>query len=179
MAWEDLSFREKAEYIKTGVKNGLTSPEEIKNAYDSWVNNIQEHKGLDVQIDDTYDYKGYYNKYTNEAWDMLNKDSDAHFTDEFKTYLHPTFSTESKYSGIKDTQFNPNGLMGGSWGGNKNTGWTFTMPKESAVSLEDRINYLSDAENDGVRLLNYNGLSPKIDNDYFGGVLPNITIKPK
>ena len=59
--------------------------------------------------DNAYNYRGYYNKYPNG--DGNAKD---HWTDEFKTVYHPTFSDESIYSG-KKSQYNPNGLKGGSW----------------------------------------------------------------
>jgi len=51
--------------------------------------------------DNSYDYRGYYNKYPNGKGNALN-----HWTDEFKTAYHPTFSVGSKYSG-KKSQYNP------------------------------------------------------------------------
>lgn len=59
--------------------------------------------------DNSYNYRGYYNKYPNG--DGNAKD---HWTDEFKTVYHPTFSNESIYSG-KKSKYNPNGLVGGHW----------------------------------------------------------------
>lgn len=59
--------------------------------------------------DNTYNYRGYYNKYPNGDGNAL-----SHWTDEFKTVWHPTFSDESIYSG-KKSQYNPNGLKGGHW----------------------------------------------------------------
>ena len=59
--------------------------------------------------DNSYNYRGYYNKYPNG--DGNAKD---HWTDEFKTVYHPTFSDESIYSG-KKSQYNPKGLKGGYW----------------------------------------------------------------
>ena len=59
--------------------------------------------------DNTYNYRGYYNKYPNG--DGNAKD---HWTDEFKTVYHPTFSDESIYSS-KKSQYNPKGLKGGTW----------------------------------------------------------------
>jgi hypothetical protein len=46
--------------------------------------------------DNTYDYRGYYNKYPNGKGNAID-----HWTDEFKTVYHPTFSVYSKYSGKK------------------------------------------------------------------------------
>lgn len=59
--------------------------------------------------DNAYNYRGYYNKYPNG--DGNAKD---HWTDEFKTVYHDTFSDQSIYSG-KKSQYNPKGLKGGYW----------------------------------------------------------------
>lgn len=59
--------------------------------------------------DNAYNYRGYYNKYPNG-----NGNAKDHWTDEFKTVYHPTFSDESIYSG-KKSQYNPNGINGGHW----------------------------------------------------------------
>lgn len=61
--------------------------------------------------DNTYNYRGCYNKYPNSAANAID-----HWTDEFKTVYHPTFSKESKYSG-KKSQYNPKGITGGTWYG--------------------------------------------------------------
>lgn len=61
--------------------------------------------------DNVYDYRGYYNKYP-----QSQANSNTHWTDEFKTAYHPTFSNESRYSG-KKSKFNPLGLKGGYWDG--------------------------------------------------------------
>jgi hypothetical protein len=59
-----------------------------------------------------YDYRGYYNKYPESA-----ANADTHWPDEFKTAWHPTFSVESRYSGVKNSKYNPLGLPGGFWSG--------------------------------------------------------------
>ena len=64
---------------------------------------------LQALNDNSYNYRGYYNKYPNG-----NGNAKDHWTDEFKTVYHPTFSDESIYSG-KKSQYNPNGLKGGTW----------------------------------------------------------------
>ena len=67
---------------------------------------------LNMLNDNTYNYQAMYDKYG---------DGDArhegHFTDEFKTSYHPTFSDQSMYSGIP-SQYNPLGIAGGSWSDN-------------------------------------------------------------
>ena len=64
---------------------------------------------LQALNDNSYNYRGYYDKYPNG-----NGNAKDHWTDEFKTVYHPTFSDESIYSG-KKSQYNPKGLKGGTW----------------------------------------------------------------
>lgn len=64
---------------------------------------------LQVLNDNSYDYRGYYNKYPPNS-----ANSSTHWPDEFKTVYHPTFSDESKYSGYKN-KYNPEGIVGGHW----------------------------------------------------------------
>ena len=64
---------------------------------------------LRILNDNAYDYRGYYNKYP-----QSRANADTHWTDEFKTAFHPTFSMESRYSG-KKSQYKPNGYLGGVW----------------------------------------------------------------
>lgn len=68
-----------------------------------------EEEYLRILNDNAYDYRGYYNKYP-----QSRANADTHWTDEFKTAFHPTFSIESGYSGEK-SQYNPNGYLGGVW----------------------------------------------------------------
>ena len=125
--WNDLSMSDKAKLIALGVRSGITDLNHIISSYNSfanggytkWKQKIKEHKGLDIDNDPTYDYEGFYNSNPDRAWDMMNKASDAHFTDEFKTALHPSFSNESRYSGYRN-KYNPNGITGGTWIDNYN-----------------------------------------------------------
>lgn len=68
---------------------------------------------LRILNDNSYDYRGYYNKYPNSR-----SNADTHWTDEFKTVYHPTFSVYSRYSG-KKSQYNPEGILGGQWNGDQ------------------------------------------------------------
>lgn len=81
----------------------------VKDNYKQWGFNNEDEALLHALNDNTYDYRGYYNKYPNSR-----ANAETHWTDEFKTVYHPTFSNESRYSGVK-SQFNPNGLIGGYW----------------------------------------------------------------
>lgn len=64
---------------------------------------------LEALNDNSYDYRGYYNKYPPNS-----ANSSTHWPDEFKTAYHPTFSDESRYSGHKN-KYNPEGIVGGHW----------------------------------------------------------------
>ena len=77
--------------------------------YKNWGFPNSDYALLHALNDNTYNYKGYYNKYPNGKGNAI-----YHWTDEFKTVYHPTFSKESKYSG-KKSQYNPKGIKGGSW----------------------------------------------------------------
>lgn len=77
--------------------------------YKNWGFPNVDYALLHALNDNTYNYRGYYNKYPNGKGNAID-----HWTDEFKTVYHPTFSKESKYSG-KKSQYNPKGIKGGSW----------------------------------------------------------------
>lgn len=81
--------------------------------------------------DNTYNYRGYYNKYPNGKGNAVD-----HWTDEFKTVYHPTFSKESKYSGRK-SQYNPKGLVGGTWSGETfiPADWQRNQKKEGGIHI--------------------------------------------
>lgn len=70
--------------------------------YQDWVKSQGREK-------DTFDYdlRGWYAK--NGPQEL----SDAHLTDEFKKPNHPTFSDQSKYSFLDES--NPTGNVGGHW----------------------------------------------------------------
>lgn len=143
--WKDLSMKERAALMKIALNNGITSLEEIRNKYDEggklsdkeylevinkvveinnpiW-NKYREEEGVPslskeeelqrVLSDSTYDYRGYYNKYPNSRANAY-----THWTDEFKTVYHPTFSTESIYHNNRNKKYNPLGLPGGLWAEN-------------------------------------------------------------
>ena len=120
--WNDLSMTEKAQLIKLGVQSGITDLNTIRSYYNSfndlsyleWKKKIKEHKKIDIDNDPSYDYAGYYINNPISAWDMLNKDSEEHFVDKYKTSSHPSFSNQSMYSGYKN-KHNPKGVIGGTW----------------------------------------------------------------
>ena len=141
--------------------------------YLDWKKSIQELKHIDIDNDPTYDYKGYYDLNNFAAQDMLNKKSDAHFTDNFKTSQHPTFSEESGYSGYIN-KFNPNGITGGSWGDHSYNLSDSQMAND--WDIKNTLDYLTIAENEGISL-KYDDKYPVIDDTVIGGVLPEVEVK--
>lgn len=70
----------------------------------------EDEEYLRILNDNTYDYRGYYDKYPNSR-----ANADTHWSDEFKTVYHPTFSKYSSYSEKRDPNYNPQSLKGGDW----------------------------------------------------------------
>lgn len=182
--WEDLSFKDRSKLIELGASQGILDLSTIKHLYNinadggylKWKKEIAKHKGIDIDNDKTYNYQAFFEEDPQRAWDMLKKDSKAHFTDKYKTVWHPTFSDESVYSGHK-SKYNPQGLVGGHWEGN-----TFKMSDSlygSPVSMDERQQYLIDNEPNGASLLESNDTLPVYDGIPWGGVLPEVTITPQ
>lgn len=141
--WNDLTMQQRADVIAMAVKAGMRDMNSIRSFYDktvgsgrrfddggelsdtqyqaimrrvaeeNWRNWKAESPEAAYQMainDPTYDYRGYYNKYPNSR-----ANASTHWTDEFKTVYHPTFSDESIYSGKVHPKYNPHGLTGGHW----------------------------------------------------------------
>lgn len=182
--WQDLSFADKNEILKMGIDNGITNLSLIKHLYNinadggylKWKKEIAKHEHIDIDNDKTYNYQAFFEEDPQRAWDMLKKDSKAHFTDKFKTVWHPTSSDESMYSGQK-SEYNPQGLVGGHWEGN-----TFKMSNslyKSPVSMDERQQYLTNNEPNGASLLESDGSLPVYDGIPWGGVLPEVEVSPQ
>lgn len=140
------------------------------------IKNWKDVTADDLANDPTYDYYLFYNKQPAIAEGILKQDKDAHFSDIGKTARHPTFSDESYYSGWKNNR-NPRGIVGERWSPNK-----YTLSKSQVDNnwdIADTIDYLNDAEDEGVQLKPPNGTMPYIDGGYFGGVLPAVDVYPK
>lgn len=174
MKWSDLSMTERANIIALGVQSGIINLNDIRKGYNSfarggytkWKEKIKEHKGIDIDNDPTYDYEGFYNSDPDRAWDMLNKDSNAHFTDKYKTVYHPSFSDESIYSGYRN-QFNPNGITGGTWIDDNN----YIMSQsqfDNDWDTDATLDYFNSAEDSPVNLYAPDGAT----------VLKGITVTP-
>ena len=81
------------------------------NNWQKWGDESEDAALTRILNNNEYDYRGYYDENPDSK-----ANADTHWTDKYKTVYHPTFSTESKYSG-KKSQYNPNGLPGGTWNG--------------------------------------------------------------
>jgi hypothetical protein len=82
-----------------------------RDNWQQWGDESEDASLTRILNDNSYDYRGYYNKYPKGVGNAQN-----HWTDEFKTVWHPSFSIESKYSG-KKSQYSPYGYPGGTWQG--------------------------------------------------------------
>ena len=158
-----------------------------KPNYRQWLEDVAGMRGWDVNEmarDNTYNYEHFYNTQPKEAQAMLKRNADAHFTDIAKTAFHPTFSIESDYSG-KVSKYNPKGIIGGTWSDAPNLGRNASRYTLSDSQMKHgwdvlrTIDYLSNAEQNGVELRMPNGSYPIIDGIRFGGVLPEIIVTGK
>ena len=117
---EQLSDEQKAEldnYVRsiTSYDNGKS-----QDGYYDYMEKLAANKAkewkqgydqtlLEMLNDNTYNYRAMYDKYGGD-----DTKHEGHFTDEFKTSYHPTFSNLSMYSGAQ-SQYNPMGIEGGIW----------------------------------------------------------------
>src|ERR1019366_4862033 len=120
--------------------NSSLNSEEQKN----FDNLIKKYPRL-VPDKKDYDVQGWYLKNKDKAEEILsekNKNPDLHYgTDEFKKPNHPTFSSESIYSGV-------DGFEGGKW----NKEYTEYTPSKTNLQFHNDLpDYFSKAEK-GVKL---------------------------
>ena len=85
---------------------------EEESAFQMWLKALSKKTGRDMS-NDMYDYdlRGAFKAGSGQA-------ANGHFPDQFKKPNHPTFSTQSQYSGV-------GGLQGGEWAQGSNGKWTF------------------------------------------------------
>lgn len=145
-------------------------------SYQDWKTKAAKYKNLKIDEDNTFDYEGWYNSNPENAYRFLNDDPRAHFDDTYKTVYHPTFSDLSIYSGKIDPIFNPKGLKGGHWVNDHK----YISPKETPISMDDRINYIIDGEDNGVQLRTFDNKPLWMDDGTrYEGQLPQVIVKPK
>ena len=145
-------------------------------SYYDWKTKAAKYKNLKIDEDNTFDYKGWYNSNPENAYRFLNDDPRAHFDDTYKTVYNPTFSDLSIYSGKIDPRFNPKGLKGGHWVNDHK----YISPKETPISMDDRINYIIDGEDNGVQLRTFDNKPIWMDDGTrYEGQLPQVIVRPK
>lgn len=145
-------------------------------SYQDWKTKAAKYKNLKIDEDNTFDYEGWYNSNPENAYRFLNDDPRAHFDDTYKTVYHPTFSDLSIYSDKIDPRFNPKGLKGGHWVNDHK----YISPKETPISMDDRINYIIDSEDNGVQLRTFDNKPLWMDDGTrYEGQLPQVIVKPK
>ena len=207
--WEELSIVDRAKYMEIAVKNGYRDIRSIREAYNQyakggpkddykeWLENeaLQNSKLWEVSYDEalnqmkndkSYNYRKFYElQKANPDNPEYQRDleGNAHYNDVGKSVYHPTASTGSYYSGKKDPKWNPTGAKFGEW---LNNGHEYRMSDDMlrvGASPYDTMNYLSEAEDKGVRLRDQRGLMfrdyREPEETYIGGVLPAITIRGK
>lgn len=100
------------EYDFTDKYNTKLTPEQEKQ-FRKWVQQESQKVGRNIIVDlYDYDLRGLFLEGSN----LLDN---GHAWDTYKKPNHPTFSTESKYSGV-------DGYVGGKWREDKNGRWSFT-----------------------------------------------------
>ena len=207
--WEELPIADRAKYMEIAVKNGYRDIRSIREAYNQyakggpkddykeWLENeaLQNSKLWGVSYDEalnqmkndkSYNYRKFYElQKANPDNPEYQRDleGNAHYNDVGKSVYHPTASTGSYYSGKKDPKWNPTGAKFGEW---LNNGHEYRMSDDMlrvGASPYDTMNYLSEAEDKGVRLRDQRGLMfrdyREPEETYIGGVLPAITIRGK
>lgn len=118
----------------------LTPDEEL--AYKMWLTDLGAKNGRDMSRD-VYDYdmRGAFKGNVAQA-------GNGHFPDTFKKPNHPTFSTDSQYSGV-------DGLTGGEWIKDKAGKWTFkASPTQLKYRSPDELRgYFKSREPDSLLIL--------------------------
>lgn len=178
MKKQKSNFQQRYERWKSGervYKNGRPITEPMFDApwsYDQWVKTMADYKSINMN-DPSYDYKSYFDDNKEAAWKMLNDDPSAHFSDKYKTSLHPSASDQSIYSG-KVSQHNPRGIKFGRWYGDR----LYYAPESLDASWDDIIQNAIYNEPGGLQVRDHYGrLQLLNDGTLFGGSLPEVQIK--
>lgn len=126
--------------FSTRYNTSLSPNEEL--AFKMWLTDLGAKNGRDMSRD-VYDYdlRGAFKANVGQA-------DNGHFPDTFKKPNHPTFSSESQYSGA-------DGFVGGEWGKDKSGKWTFkASPTQLKFrSADELLNYFKSREPDSALIL--------------------------
>lgn len=117
------------QYFRDNYNSSLSPKEEA--AFVAWAQQFSKVRGYDVLKDlQDYDLRGYWKESGGKV------DRSPHLTDRFKKPNHPTFSDESKYSGVA-SPFGGN-FVGGQWIESED-GWQFKASKEMLEQTHDPV----------------------------------------
>ena len=135
-------------------------------SFNDWANKMSKYRD-DFDVNDpTYWYRGFYNENPQYAYSMLNKDTDAHFNDHWKTPLHPTTSNQSYLTPL---------INAGRWFTFDNRD-AYQEPFFDRSNRDERFWYLNMNENGGVVPFDKYGNMWRLDGDLYGGVLPAVQV---
>ena len=115
-----------------------------------WYSRMSKYKGLNPDPDDIeqyYDYRGFWREDPKRAESMLRMDATQHFIDKWKYPGHPTFSSESIYSNDR--------MPGGSWV--KHEGKFYYKPSSYTSGYLDRTREYLRGTNEGIAIEGENG----------------------
>lgn len=199
--WDTLSLKDKSKLFRVYVRNGYTDIDSIKEHYNKlalggpkkddykeWLENearqnsklwgIPYEEALnEMKNTKTYDYRKFYEAQKAEPTKFQRDfEGNAHYSDIGKSVYHPTASTDSYYSERKDSKWNPTGAKFGEWLDNWHEYRMSDDMLKAGSSPYDTWNYLTDAEESGVRLTDERGNMfrdyREPEETYIGGVLP-------
>lgn len=135
-------------------------------SFNDWANKMSKYRDeFDVK-DPSYWYRGFYNENPQYAYSMLNKDTDAHYNDHWKTPIHPTTSDQSYLTPL---------INAGRWFTFDNRD-AYQEPFFDRSNPDERFWYLNMNENGGVVPFDKYGNMWRLDGDLYGGVLPTIQV---
>ena len=135
-------------------------------SFNDWANKMSKYRDeFDVK-DPSYWYRGFYNENPHYAYSMLNKDTDAHYNDHWKTPVHPTTSNQSYLTPL---------INAGRWFTFDNRD-AYQEPFFDRSNPDERFWYLNMNENGGVVPFDKYGNMWRLDRDLYGGVLPAVQV---
>lgn len=137
-----------------------------RKSFNDWANKMSKYRDeFDVK-DPSYWYRGFYNENPQYAYSMLNKDTDAHYNDHWKTPVHPTTSNQSYLTPL---------INAGRWFMFDNRD-AYQEPFFDRSNPDERFWYLNMNENGGVVPFDKYGNMWRLDRDLYGGVLPAVQV---
>ena len=185
--WEELSMRDRSQYMRLAVQNGYRDIRSIREAYNIYAEGgtkedpedeynkwLENEARLNSKIwgmpydkvlqqmrnDNSYNYRKFYELQKanpNNPEYQRDLNGNAHYNDIGKSVYHPTASIYSYYSGRKDPKWNPTGAKFGEWVDNNHEYRLSNDMLRAGSNPYETFDYLGDSEEEGVRLRNEKG----------------------